>query len=273
MYQVFQPKSEKLQKHIYNFAILDTNSVLQEVNYFAFPQRGSSMAFYQNATLEFQERSLHISKAKPNQYSAIILGKYLIPLHLNYKNLVPEVSINFTPTGLNYFFDKSFQEIAPENVQPLLDPEWIDMVKELFKPSSNEQQIQVLENFLLQCIKNKDLSIVEQSIALFQENIQLKVSEIANSLDVSTRTITRNFEKHVGCTPSQYKRVIRFRSAIQNRFKPNQQHNLTQLCLLSEFYDSPHFTKEFKKLTHISPRHFFKQVTPVGSHSYPYIFL
>jgi AraC-like DNA-binding protein len=97
----------------------------------------------------------------------------------------------------------------------------------------------------------------------------LKIKDIALKMKVSERTINRWFHKYIGCPPKDYKKIMRFRSSLKN----SKEMNLTELCLNNDYYDSPHFTNEFKLLTNRSPRDFFNAMSEVGEERFPYIFL
>lgn len=270
MYDIFIPKSEALQKHIDSFCVL--NEFKGPIQYLAFPQLGTSMALYMNAKLSIENGILKFERIdKPNP-QLILLGKYTLPIQLKYQDFTPEISIYFSPTGLNYFFKENAAEIASENAQIINSETWTEIIRQLFEQESNEQKIEVLEKLLLEILIDKDLSLVEKFIFLLNENPEQTITDIAGELGVSSKTINRQFAKSIGCSPMEYKKIVRFRKAIHTKFN-DPLKNLTQICFDSNFYDSPHFTREFKKLTKMSPSDFFSQIKTVVDKEIPYKFL
>ncbi len=270
MYKIFIPKSKTLQKYIHNFYVMEKFD--GEVSYMAFPQLGMTMAFFINTDLRIEENFLTISSSEKPEPKILLLGKYKLPIKFKYLNFVPEISINFTPTGLNYFFKDNTCDIANNYTQLILAEDWKKVTNQIFDQDTDDKKMVVLENFLLDNLVEKNLSIVENYISVLNEHPEFTIQDIAEQLSVSTKTINRCFAKYIGCSPMDFKQICRFRRAIHIRFnKPLEK--LTQICFDSNFYDAPHFTREVKKLTHMNPRDFFSEVEPAAEKDIPYKFL
>ena len=138
MYQVFTPKSEILKKHIYNYCVLKPFD--GPVNYLAFPQLGTSMALYSHSKLKIEDNCISVSKAIEPNHQILILGKYKLPLQLEYSEYSPEISINFTPTGLNYFFKENIGVMANAITQFLNDEKWVTLANQIFEEKSSCQK-------------------------------------------------------------------------------------------------------------------------------------
>mgnify|MGYP000170950054 CR=1 FL=1 len=270
MYEVFTPKSKALQKHIFNFCVLKEFD--NSVNYLAFPQLGTSIAFFSQSNFTLNDRFISISKAQEKKSKILVLGKYKLPLQLKYTEYAPEISINFTPTGLNYFFGENTGVIAPKNGQELLDTKWLDAGNRMFSKKSSIEKIEVLERFLNSALIEKDLTLIEDYLAISDQHPDYTLSEIADQLNVTTKTIHRWCSNCIGCSPTQFKKIVRFRNAIESKFK-NTSQNLTQICFENDFYDSPHFNREFKNLAQMNPRDFFSDINDVSDQNIPYKFL
>jgi len=270
MYKNFVPKSEKLKKHIFNFSVL--NNFEGRISYLAFPQLGTSIGLYSNSDIKSEDRQLLISKTEVQNVQVLILGKYKMPIKVVYDVHTPEISINFTPTGLNYFFREDTSSIAQNRIQLLHSKQWKSITRKIFLQTCNYQRMETLESFLVDNLIEKEISEVEYCISFLSEHPEYKVSQIAKKLNVTTRTLNRWFINYIGCSPTDFKKISRFRKAVQmnysNRFK-----NLTEICFEGGFYDSPHFNREFKKLTNLSPRDFFSRIETVSENKIPYKFI
>ena len=270
MYEIFTPKSKILQKYIQSFSVMKEFD--GAINYLAFPQLGISMALFIHAKIAIEENGVAIDNINKINPQVLLLGKYTLPIQLKYHGFTPEISINFTPTGLNYFFKENTGTIANKKAQ-FVDLEiWKEFVSLLYKQDTNSDKIDMLENFLLANLLEKDITTVESCISLMNENPDYSITNIAAELQVSTKTINRQFANFIGCSPMEFKKIIRFRNAIHTKFKEPFK-NLTQICFDSNFYDSPHFTREFKKLTKMNPSDFFADIKTVVDKDIPYKFL
>ena len=270
MYEIFIPKSAILQKYIYNFYVM--KEFAEPLKYLAFPQVGMTMAFFINTSLHLENKGFTIAPSEERDPKILLLGKYKLPIQLQYERSTPEISINFTPTGLNYFFPENTCDLAKVGTQLITKENWLKAADEIFQQENTKEKIQFLEHFLLDNYVEKDLSVVENYLLALKENPERTTSDIAKDLKVSTKTINRLFAKYVACSPMDFKQILRFRKAVQTKFD-NPSENLTQICFDSNFYDSPHFTREFKKLTHLSPKEFFAEIGPVSEQDIPYQFL
>ncbi len=267
MYEIRQPKNPVLKKYISEFTILKQHQ-FKPINYLVFPHHRGSIAFFFQANITYNNLTLDIERDDSLSTSIVILGKYKEPLLLKYGNFVEEIAINFTPTGLNYFFEENYDKITDKPIKFLKNEKWIEFSKELFKANKNER-ICLLENFLLSHLMKKDLSIIEQIIDKMKTNKLLKLKDISQEMDISKRAINRMFHRYTGLSPKDFKKILRFRSSITMH---NKKMSLTELCLNNDYYDSSHFTNEFKFLTKRNPRNFFNSLKKINSMESYYIF-
>ncbi len=78
---------------------------------------------------------------------------------------------------------------------------------------------------------------------------QLKVCEVARILNVSTRTLERQFSKILGITPKQFIRLVRFQNAVERLKETCKSKNLADIAHDSGYFDQSHFIKDFKSLS------------------------
>lgn len=87
---------------------------------------------------------------------------------------------------------------------------------------------------------------------------QVKVKEIANVLDVSIRTLERQFKEILGFPPKQFIRLVRFQKTVEKLKRMNKFRNLTDIAYESGYSDQAHFIKDFKLLSGKPPLVFSK---------------
>jgi ribosomal protein L4 len=96
MYKIYKPNSVILRKYISEFTILKREN-FQPIKYFALPHTKSTLSFFSQANIAYNNLSLVIDRKLNKRPLILALGKYTTPLFLNYKDFVDEIAINFTP--------------------------------------------------------------------------------------------------------------------------------------------------------------------------------
>jgi AraC-like DNA-binding protein len=230
--------------------------------YVAFPHFNTGLTFFKGASVHRQNWSLHISGNTDVGVKIELLGKYTTPVFLEYKGQLREISIIFKPAGLNRFFKDNYLSLAPKFSQELINDVWSQFGESLF---SGNDDISKIESFLLsQFCDNQDLSSIENSLTLLENgNEKISIPDIASKVGLNLKTFQRHFQKHMGCSPVEYRRICRFRSSLRNKLNSSQWKNLTELTYDEGFYDQSYFIKEFRKITNHKPKDFFKSASKV----------
>lgn len=268
MYTITYPKSAITQRHIINYDRLRKFDPETPLRYFAFPQTGVTLFILKNAVVTSQGNTITISKNTRETLTVVLLGKYSSPLLMTYVDFVEEVAINFNETGINYFFHDHWFGAELLNI---LDGNSIGLDAELLFNDDKEVSHTYLEDYLLKSYSDRDLSVIEKAIFLINHDLGSSIPAIAQQVFLTEKTLNRRFQKYVGCTISTYKSIVRFRNTIRTHFE-NNTLSLTELCLENDYFDSPHFYKQMKKVAHFNPKDFFNKVKANGLETYPYIF-
>lgn len=256
MFEKHIPKSEILKKYIDGIYIV--KEFQEPKSFFAFPYLGNVFCLFHKTSIDFNKSSINFKSSNENP-KIVLFGNYTNPIYVKYKEPVSEIFINFKLGGINNFFKKQLSELAPNTFQFVIDNQFEELIQRLYTINEIKEKIEAIEIFLLNRFEQKKVGNIEKCIELLLNNPNTKITHLANKFNVSTKTINRWFHSYTGFSPSDIKRIIKFRNAIQtkNNF-PNK--NLTSICYDNEFYDSSSFSKEFKKLTSLNPKDFFKSI-------------
>ena len=244
-------------------------------SYFGFPQLGSTLEIFKNTKVLRNSNGIKLIPINNTNnigdtYSIEIFGKYIEPVFFNYEGYVNGFSINFKPAGINYFFEKPYKKIAPKNFQEFSDLKWQKFAKELLEIKDFIKRVEFAEEFLENTFHKKNLIEIEKVIETILANQLVNIDELASMCGMSARNLLRKFNEYVGCSPAVYKRIVRFRKAIDFNIWKEQNLNCTDICYTNNFFDTSHLRKEFLKLTHQSPKEFFRTVSAVGNRKFPY---
>jgi len=251
----YKPKSNILKEHIagYYFVSEDRNSA--PTSYLTFPNNYCILSIYQNAEEVFSKNRYTITTSKEDIIVSSLFSRYSKPIEIIYENLVNEITIYFNPIKINHFIEnpKIFEKSQISDFVPF--PDFKEKMELIFNQFGRDEQIELLEDYLLSKFVKKDLSIVEQILADIDAG--LKLEEISGKCTFTRQHINKIFSKYVGKTPSEYKKVQRFRNALISK---KISANLTDLSNDSLYFDQSHFIRHFKQLTDKKPSDFFKKV-------------
>lgn len=261
MIKTITPTSPILKKYVDCFYIYEGISSSKHT-YIAFPHFNTGLSFIKGATIKRSQRSLVISESTTNGLHIEILGKYTSPVLIQLEGLITEISIIFKPLGINRFIKDNYQSIAPNFTQEFTNSVWRHFGEDLF---SGEVDLSKLESFLLsQFSENQELIVIEESLKLLENGTdQTTIDTIAVKLGLNLKTFQRHFNKHMGCSPIEFRRICRFRNALNSKFNSFELKNLTDITYEEGYYDQSYFIKEFRKLTNHNPKDFFKATSKV----------
>jgi AraC-like DNA-binding protein len=130
-------------------------------------------------------------------------------------------------------------EILEQNLKGLvLHIDYLGVINEFF------------ESYLLKCQFNE---MVLKAIKVIDDNQGIiSLSELEESIGIGIRQMERLFKKHVGYSPKQYAKVVRFFHIYHQIIKSDS--NLSIEAVDAGYYDQAHFNKEFKKYTGSIPK-------------------
>jgi AraC-like DNA-binding protein len=226
----------------------------------AFPHYNCGLSFFRGVAIQRNHFQINLVESSDLKVQTELLGKYINPLLIEYSGKIQEISIVFKPLGINRFIRKNYQSIAPNFTQEYHNEAWQHFGEKLF---TSENKIKTLEEFLLSEFKEtNELRDLQASLSLI-ENLELNysIAAIAEKLGYNLKTFQRHFTKHIGCSPIDYRRIIRFRNAIETKLNAKELKSLTDITFENNYFDQSHFIKEFKRLTSHNPKKFFKNIS------------
>lgn len=251
----YKPENELLKKYIEGYYFISKNGDANSISYFTFPNNYGILSVYQNAKVQFDNGKYCITSSEKENMTAELVMRYIEPIEVTYKELVNEITIYFKPLGINRFIHNSkiFEENIIEDFNPFSD--FKITMEDIFNQPDRKKQIELLEEYWLSKFENKDLSTIENILKDIEANI--KISEIADKNGYSRQHINKLIKKNLGKTPTEYRKIYRFRNCF-TKYKDIE--NLTALSFENQFYDQSHFIKDFKSLANTNAFSFFKKV-------------
>jgi AraC-like DNA-binding protein len=221
------------------------------------PESSVRLAFYQgDSYVGLADGEL---EALPKCY---LIGLYDQPFYGVSKGLSKVLGVEFYPWGAMQLLglSDSVQSVAFKQFQ--VDATLSCQIRSLLALDNLSEAIQVLEDWLL---SRHSLYTLEPTGAtraaemLYASHGQQQVSEIAETVGLSTRQLERLFLRQVGISPKALAKMIRFETA-HNKIWLEPERNLTELAYELGYADQGHFSRDFRAYAHVSPQTFGKGI-------------
>ncbi len=262
----FYPEHPLLKNYIEYYYFQKTNSHSFSTEYYAFPNTLQALNIHTNILCEIDAFKVKVTGVKQSNYTIILQGRFELPLHVLQKGKINKLTIIFKPLGLNHFIRSPFFKIASEPTQ--IFTEW-DKEKNyqaflnlFYKEQNNKKRIQILENYLVTLhTPCNEAAILKDTLDMLGDfNEELSIEEIAKRIQLSVRTFSRLFSKHLGISPVGFRKIARFRHSLTNKVFDTHFTSLTKIGYESNFYDQSYFNKIYKKVTGDNPSKFFNSI-------------
>ncbi len=250
----YKPTNKTLQKYIEGYYFIREDKTIIPIKYWTYPNNYSILTVNRNFSVNQQDNLVVLQASNKSNILTCLVTRYTKPMQICYKHLIDELTIYFKPLGINQFV-KNSNEIFNKKVHIdfIFSKEFNAKMQAIFDLDI-ELQIAELEAYLISILQEKEFDLMLKLINDIEADS--KIEEIAKTHNLSRQYINKLFLKHLGKSPSEYRKIHRFRNAIL-KFKESK--NYTDLSQ-NGFYDQSHFNKDFKMFTDRNPQSFFSQV-------------
>lgn len=271
--ETFKPQNKELQKYIESFYILEHSRNEDKISYLTFPSIFSIITVVLNAENSISSKNVitKFSASKPIETSLVC--RFNKPICFQYEGDIKEICIYFKPLGLNAFLAKSLETYSSSYFDSFVP--FSDYEKSMNTTLNIENKALLaknLETYWTKKIIGFEHPFLENALHLIQENHNIKTTDLADKCNVSQKTLIAHFKKHLCKTPSEYKKILRFRNALSVKHQSNKNTKLTELTYIINFFDQSHMISDFKSLTGLSPKNFFKNLKTIEDSSIHWIF-
>lgn len=143
----------------------------------------------------------------------------------------------------------------------VISPKILKIRERLLEVISPNEKYQVLEKQLLKIYLNKlkENPFVDFAVStIISTPTQCSIKTISDKVGYSQKHTIKLFKEHVGVTPKEFLKVIRFQKAIQ-QIDNQVSVNWSQIAFDCGFYDQSHFIADFKGFSGFTPSEYIKQ--------------
>jgi AraC-like DNA-binding protein len=258
LHQILRP-SKILRQYIDSYHIMESDSPVDFLPQHRVYTYGKIvLVFHYDNPSRFQKRN-ELPYIEPR---TVVCGQQTGYYDLALAGKTGMIFVIFRPFGAAMFFRMPTIEIKNDNValENIISNEALEIEDRLLTAKSNRKRIKMVEEFLLKslvhnCRDDKQISSAFAAVNTFGGKITVR--ELAEIACLSQRQFDRKFSEFVGLNPKQYLRIVRFQTALQMK-KYNYNKNYTSLAFDCGYYDQAHFIHDFRTITDLSPKEFFK---------------
>lgn len=248
-YQLISPKHPLLEPYIDHHMVVSGKEAVTSKK--ILPRPGISMVFDFSAPFYFGK----------NRFQKALSGLQHQPFtYTSEAEQADHLVTHFSPYGLSRFINMPIDELTGQIIEPttIFGEDIHDLYRQLKHTKILDRRIELIEAFLLK----RYSAPLQSDRAVFAIANQLRktldsthVRKIKEQTPLSSRQIERKFKAIVGVDIQSYIRISRFARA-KKLLLQNHSLRLVDVGLEAGYYDQPHFSNDFKRISGVPPGKF-----------------
>jgi AraC-like DNA-binding protein len=264
MRQLFYPRKEELKRCIRYISFHESED--DERKFLVFPNPGSAIGLHKEHGFISTEKNTYQTINLPGQHIQLLHLNRVDPVKVSDKGKREVITIVFKSFGVNHF-------IHPENLSDLVagnhnDPSFINLVsfkdfaKKVFAEKSHEGQLEVIEEYLADKLREIKIPCVEEAIELLSDlDKSYSIPAICKQIGTSPRNLARLFNKHICVSPVEFRNIYQFRYSLNKKTEAGEKVHFKDIGYESNYSHSSYMIRMYKKYTGLNPSAFFDKVS------------
>jgi AraC-like DNA-binding protein len=265
-FQTHTPKDPNLKGLVAYYYVHSSTDPTFESSFTYYPHYRNAITIYLDCEVQFSDSTSLVGPGKAGSSCVLFSRNYDRRISVHLKGAFKKIGIAFEPLGINAFLDSSLSAVAPDRVNDfdLFDAGLPNTVRKGLNGSS-DNLVSDIDTFLISKYKDFDHAPLQTAVSeLLRADGGVGVEDLSAQLGISRKTLLRMFREHLCASVEGYKKLVRFRNALNHYLLSENKTTFTALALDHQYYDQPAFIKHFKSITGLSPRAFFAQLKHYG---------
>ena len=243
----YKKPTDKLSEYVQDILVIENSHVTAP---FCLPlfANGTPTLLFHTAQGQFKKNSGYLT----------LFGQTILPDKLQIKDNFTLIAYFLKPYSLISLFGISAQELTDKPVDFNLLSKKTDLQEQLLNSDTASEMTSVLDNYLFSLIpkNNKDKPLINYAAEkIFKGPTRHILSEIQKEICVTERTLQRMFEKNIGVSPNQFRKIHQFNRAFR-QLNNRQFQNLSDIAYDNDYADQSHYIRAFKEFTNITPKEY-----------------
>ncbi|REG99010.1 helix-turn-helix domain-containing protein [Flavobacterium aquicola] len=274
--KAYSPLNPLLKKYIECIYILTHTSEEKPAKYITFPSIFTIVSISEKSKTINTGNKIIIEQCNDNKIETNLVSNFNKPVYVQYEGKINEITIYFKPLAINSFLEHELNHYNSSNFSEFSPFEdYKKAMIEILSLQNESEKIEAVESYWLSKLKGFQHNFLETILSemMSEENDALTITELCKKNAISRTTLNKHFGRHICKTPSEFKKILRFRNAVNKYASDNAGNNLTDIAYGVDYFDQSHMTREFKSVTGFSPKDFFKKTTALEKKQIHWLFL
>lgn len=274
--KVYSPSHPLLKKYIESIYILTHNSEEEPAKYITFPSIFTIVSSSEKSRSTTLGNQLIIGQCDENEVETNLVSDFNQPVYVQYEGKINEITIYFKPLAINAFLEHDLNQYSSSTFSEFIPFEdYKNAMIDILSLQNDTEKIDAVESYWLSKLIGFQHNFLEKILSemMGDENETLKITELCEKNEISRTTLNKHFDIHICKTPSQFKKILRFRNAVNKYAASTARNNLTDIAYSVDYFDQSHMIREFKSVTGFSPKIFFEKTTALEKKQIHWLFL
>ncbi|MGE8532952.1 helix-turn-helix domain-containing protein [Chryseobacterium sp. D764] len=271
--KIYRPENPILKKYIECFYILEQTSEESSATYFTFPSIYTIVTISEKTETLVTKNKITTRHCQSNPIETNLVSNFNEPVLISYEGIINEITTYFKPLGINAFIPNNLRDYS-EGSFPDFSPyaDYKETMAAILSLKVPDEKIRAIELYWLSKFHPfENVLLAEVLTEMFDtDNINQSMTKLSYTTGRSRTTINKHFDQYICKTPSQFKKIIRFRAAVQSQLENKDRAGLSYSM---DYFDQSHMIRDFKKLTGFTPKVFFSKITTVEKDLIKWMFI
>ncbi len=195
-----------------------------------------------------------------------LFGQTVSPDKLFVKDEFTLIAYFLKPYSLPSLFAVAADELTDHPIDFNLLSSGSGLQDRLLNAERVNEMLALIDDFLSGFIAKVkvDQSLIKYAVEKIAFNTHKDVLvQLQDELSLTERTFQRMFERNIGVSPNQFRRIIQFNKSFQ-QLNNRSFKKLSDISLDNGYADQNHYIRSFKEFTNITPTNYLN-ATPTGA--------
>lgn len=268
-FKTIVPKDKDLVKCIayYYFHESQDAHFSQDIVY--HPHYLSALNVYSKVKIQWSENGKTYLPIASDAKEVILTINNKTSKEVRLRGAFQKIGVVFYPLGINHFIDRPLNELMKSNRASNFDyfgNDFLHTSRLVFNAPSLASKRNLLDAFFKNQFKEFEDKRLTKAIDLIMNAFEMpKTQELADSLNISRKTLLRLFKTHLCFTVEEFKSVVKFRKALSFYDEAIHKPRLSHVAYDNTYYDQSDFINHFKSITGLNPSKFFSSITDISN--------